>query len=873
MSRPLYADENAKLLNKKINALYEKFKDTEIGQYFENAMQSFASLEELVSDVCKRDSNGLMPIIDANRKQNLGNIYLAAYNSIKGVSDQLDVSDEDVSEVQDIMSYLVWSINALNTADPKVEQNLFEILEAKDDKQIVLKSEEYSSAGAAQSSRIPVEYTDSQGKTVKGFFTPETKIDSMGNVKKFFESYSETSPAFSVALLDFWNKFQQAKKESYLRRKGTIEGYDSNLAAVHLLVELGHVDLENSMFNRFLSHDDDNDFGLRLAILYQQYADQDYNLLQGDFFMGFKRCGKGLSKALNHASFYLGQLGAREGRNIDRRNSAMSDVAALLGVPNLICHSSDMQLNVGGKMINGTFMEDAKGYDILHMPEDCPAYKTKQKNINGYKSIFDLHVLDYICGNIDRHAANVLYNYDDQGQFLGVQGIDNDCAFGTQEYTDGIGINRLLAPEQMKIITRSMYDKVMNLKDEALEFALKDKNLGKEEVTAAVNRLHHLQGVLSTDKILVADNDYFSEGTTKDVSPSFFHDNSSTYCALTIVKGIEENGADFDYLGMGNAIAKNQAETLSFSGRLYNKARKDETLRMAQRMLDIPWYIRWFKPTSAIVNKLAIVGKHSLDNENKSLSRVDAAGLEKTMKSISELAGQFIEANQNSTKQSYVDAVSAMREVQDYCKKQSTVLDNVRKEYNKQVTKSVTSNAKDLASAKKDFASYEEIESRLYQHDSKGNILYKAKLDKNNNPVYKHTNYRDKVTGEIKTQYILDKKNGNKIPEYDKKHPLVKNIENKDQAAEFGRIIKEVNGLIASNDESTISFGKTLLKDALAELRRSNMTEQSGLTKADIETALANIKRGYQAEGRKEQTAEQIKEEQEIKAQAQGLSF
>ncbi len=48
----------------------------------------------------------------------------------------------------------------------------------------------------------------------------------------------------------------------------------------------------------------------------------------------------------------------------------------------------------------------------------------------GFQDIANLQVLDYLCGNYDRHYANMFYQFDRNGKLIGVQGIDNDGAFG-----------------------------------------------------------------------------------------------------------------------------------------------------------------------------------------------------------------------------------------------------------------------------------------------------------------------------------------------------------------------------------------------------------------------------------------------------------
>ncbi|MCR4708155.1 MAG: hypothetical protein K5746_09465 [Clostridiales bacterium] len=155
------------------------------------------------------------------------------------------------------------------------------------------------------------------------------------------------------------------------------------------------------------------------------------------------------------------------GGRIDTRNAAMSSVAGLLGVSHVIARSTPMQIiDAKGNKVNGTFMMEAKGMDPDDLPPeaekvslDC-ANKTDGK---AFKDAADLQVLDYICGNVDRHPANFFLKFDKKGKLSGIQGIDNGCSFGTLVPKFGEGFNRLAAAVDWKVMSESMYNKIRDL--------------------------------------------------------------------------------------------------------------------------------------------------------------------------------------------------------------------------------------------------------------------------------------------------------------------------------------------------------------------------------------------------------------------------
>ena len=192
---------------------------------------------------------------------------------------------------------------------------------------------------------------------------------------------------------------------------------------------------------------------------------------------------------------------------LDLRNVAMSDVADLLGVGELICEARRMKVrDKDGNESEGIFMAKARGVDPDH---PGPGYQNVRANdlIEGdamvLKQLADLQVVDYICGNVDRHGGNMFYIFDENKQIIGVQGIDNDLSFGTFTDKDQIHMN-LMPPKDMGVISKSMADRILSLDPAQFTYTLYG-TLDKDEVEAARIRLENMKEAITRSREIVAE--------------------------------------------------------------------------------------------------------------------------------------------------------------------------------------------------------------------------------------------------------------------------------------------------------------------------------------------------------------------------------
>ena len=184
---------------------------------------------------------------------------------------------------------------------------------------------------------------------------------------------------------------------------------------------------------------------------------------------------------------------------MDRRNSGMSAVAEVLGKPNILSRSTDVKFTDGkGKVVEGTFMDYAQGLDLNSKHKDHyqriadDPFTGSSKPGAFFKQVSDLQVVDFLCGNIDRHSANLTYLVDDNGKLIGVQGIDNDSSLGCNAPGEK-SQQRLPGTANMGVISKSMADKIKDMNAAMLKFALRGKGLTEEQLDSAALRLGQLQ--------------------------------------------------------------------------------------------------------------------------------------------------------------------------------------------------------------------------------------------------------------------------------------------------------------------------------------------------------------------------------------------
>ncbi len=192
-----------------------------------------------------------------------------------------------------------------------------------------------------------------------------------------------------------------------------------------------------------------------------------------------------------------------------QRNAVMSNLAEFFGCGEVVTFSEKMNLKVmeNGKEVikKGVMMMPAEGEDNGHAGPDSYIAQTtpidflytKEEEAEGknngrlIKEIASLQFLDLICGNTDRHLNNFFCKFDEDGHVVGIQGIDNDTAFGAEKDLSRLGYS--VKYEDLRIIPKSMADMVMNTSTEAFQFMLQGYGLNKEEISNVKDRFKSIK--------------------------------------------------------------------------------------------------------------------------------------------------------------------------------------------------------------------------------------------------------------------------------------------------------------------------------------------------------------------------------------------
>ena len=194
--------------------------------------------------------------------------------------------------------------------------------------------------------------------------------------------------------------------------------------------------------------------------------------------------------------------------NVNRRNNAMSDFAELLEEPDLFAKSSNMTIVNGDKQINGTFMLNAKGQSFESWRPELEPFDEDREIIvspEAMKQLSSIQVMDFLCGNVDRHPGNLFYQMDfsdkDYIKIAGVQGIDNDASFGTVEFKTG-DLNLFMSKlNDIKVIDDKLAENILKITPEQIEEKIRLAGLSKEELAAAQERLSALKESIQSGKI------------------------------------------------------------------------------------------------------------------------------------------------------------------------------------------------------------------------------------------------------------------------------------------------------------------------------------------------------------------------------------
>ena len=476
-------------LNNELKDLYEQIREKknqslEYNQFLEALKQANEKIDEL-----HKTRTGAHPFVTKDDKTRLDDLF----SNIGKMAEQVMQNEVDgqlrdmVGKVADLASS---NYKIMNDYDPDLNpKTLPDLME--DARAITLDTRGAklkATLGAKLSRRQPLTFVDPKGKVISDVFTPETIQNTWQDAQGKLDALAETMEAGEAK--DMVKGFLDASYAYVKRSNRDLEEKGSK--SLNFICEesasqaAGKVD--KHCLERFLK-----------KVYAQKLEGRDPEEVLGQDVL--KKMARALDSVFITANVNGECAGIKDGSRLDSRNSAMSAVADLLNLSSIIARSKPMKIkNENGEIIEGTFMEEAHGIDVSNPSPKAAKYGKKSLSDTdgrGFKSIADLQILDYICGNVDRHSANVFYQFDSNGKFIGVQGVDNDAAFGTLVPEGGEGELRMVGPENMKAVSESTYKAVMKLDPQTLRFVLRGHGLSEEELNAAGNRLLHLKEELN----------------------------------------------------------------------------------------------------------------------------------------------------------------------------------------------------------------------------------------------------------------------------------------------------------------------------------------------------------------------------------------
>ena len=334
----------------------------------------------------------------------------------------------------------------------------------------VMEGERINTVGGAMSSRIPVRLTMEDGTVEEGFFTESYTVDDYETTmakalqeaeKKYGKDSTEERIARIIYSLPQAELFE-LYDDLYNPVKDTLENKEM---AAEFFKFPGSVSSTGKAYKKLAPSLKEELMKTENIELRRHY----YEILNDAF------------KKYTHYNLNHGMAEIPVGQRIDKRNTAMSSIAHYFDMGGMIAGARSFKLKINGVEKTGTFQQKAKGNDISHLEEKNEMWSVgKRKDFSGVDSIelkrqlSDLQVLDYICGNKDRHSGNMLYRTEG-GAITGITGVDNDMSFGKKIKADDSEIEKMVDPEN------------------------KDMNFTGEEMDACKKRLKKLQDQLTAD--------------------------------------------------------------------------------------------------------------------------------------------------------------------------------------------------------------------------------------------------------------------------------------------------------------------------------------------------------------------------------------
>ncbi len=507
----------------------EKTQGKEIAssELYQNYLAALNALDQKMETLYELGAMGMPKDVTAKDKKELLDLFVQVGNAGEQFLGDAQEKGQDLKTglpqaVDKLQGMLAKDYQSIYNYNPSAKNMapLSILQEFGRTKTIDLRGQNIKTMGNMQSSRIPMTFRGPNGEKRTGVFTKANYVSLTGPyLQKLEEAKALCGPGSEgAAELDSilskardYHVRMKAKKRDGAKLKGNepdeyMVGYIMNRLRF-IMHGKRDDELKTSHVKEYL-----NSIGVNTAKIPKP---------------ALEKLTAGLKDLQKQPAFEINGYGLelKEGTRLDQRNTAMSVVADLLGKGYLLAKSSNMRF-VGddGQVTEGTFMDYGKGLDLGGNMDSCihlnkHPMKNKATFNNALRSIADLQIVDLICLNVDRHRGNVMYRVDEKGNFIGVQGIDNDSSFGLRDLSD----NEIT---DVRVISESMAQRLNNMTPDMLKFALRGRGLSEQELKAAAERLETVKGAVAMGLIkTVKDTEFSKLDLEKDLLPPKGGDN------------------------------------------------------------------------------------------------------------------------------------------------------------------------------------------------------------------------------------------------------------------------------------------------------------------------------------------------------------
>ena len=605
--------------------LSEDYSKSEVSQEYKKVLDALLQLSICADDIqSDHNPDGFMTtdtyrnISDAYK-----NVMIACGEFLTKNAKYSKFENSRINIVKELGSVAAKDLKVLNGLDKEHPGTLKDAIKKARISTLHYSGKDLKRVGGAQSNRIPIKKDNGQ----KGYFTKATtynldKVWTEAVTKRIKDIPKQYHHIFEKLKTDtdLQNKFVAGLPMSVPFKK-----FDKDITGDLLATPLEKIGIGN----------------------YQEIMDAfEKNEKMGQAVLDF------VQDMLKHKVTVgmMQAVGIKKNARLDQRNCAMSDMARLLGCSSIIAEAKPMEIIIDGEAVDGVFMENVEGIDINHIPKNFDAKSTKKDNFfnaNSLSQLADMQVLDYICGNVDRHDANIIYNFeklpDGTYRVNGIKGIDNDCSFGTLILEkDSTVYLKMAGPSGIGFITEEMAEKLENIDIHGMKLMLANDELSSEEIEAASNRLNQIKEMVAEKKIQIMKKDDWSKESLHELAKKseYFkrmNDLAENFSMRGNGQGIMEQTefADSKEFNSTNIFTENYSKLEKFKEALdhsYVKLHRDSQEFTAM------------KESYEKVLEIAVQCKKNYTDKNQELPEVENQKFLKAMKELTNCTNTYIMA-------------------------------------------------------------------------------------------------------------------------------------------------------------------------------------------------------------------------------------